>query len=76
MYDKTSVIFRDKRKKSLAGDDVAKEIGLENKCSFLLIFYFFFYNKCVTQERKIKVKYIQQSPNNYIKCCWGEIKNR
>ena len=37
LYDKTSVVFRDKRKKSLAGDDVAKEIGLESKCSFLLI---------------------------------------
>ena len=39
-------------------------------------YVFFFYNKCVTQERKIKIKYIQQSPNNNIKCCWGKIKNR
>ena len=37
LHDKTSVVFRDKRKKSLTRDDVAKEIGLESKCSFLLI---------------------------------------
>ena len=37
LYDKTSIDYRDKRKKSLAWDYVAKEIGLESKYSFLLI---------------------------------------
>ena len=37
LYDKTSIDFRDKRKKSLAWNDVAKETGLESKRSSLLI---------------------------------------
>lgn len=32
LYDKMSVDFGDKRKESLAWDDVAKETGLESKC--------------------------------------------
>ena len=41
LYDKTLVDFRDKRKKSLAWDDVNKETGLESKCSSLLIISIF-----------------------------------
>ena len=37
LYDKTSVDFRDKRKKSLAWDNVAKETGLQSECYSLLI---------------------------------------
>ena len=37
LYDKTLVDFRDKRKKSLTWDNVAKETSLECKCSSLLI---------------------------------------
>ena len=37
LYNKTSVDFRDQRKKSLAWDGVAAETGLENKSSSLLI---------------------------------------
>ena len=37
LYDKTSVDFRDKSKKSLAWDDLAKETGLESKYSSLRI---------------------------------------
>ena len=41
LYDKTLVDFRDKRKKSLAWDDVNKETGLKSKCSSLLIINIF-----------------------------------
>ena len=37
LYNKTSVDFRDQRKKSLAWDGAAAETGLENKSSSLLI---------------------------------------
>ena len=37
LYGETLVDFRDKRKKSLAWDNVAKETSLECKCSSLLI---------------------------------------
>ena len=36
-YNKTSVGFRDKRKKLLAWDDAVKETGLKIRCSSLLI---------------------------------------
>ena len=37
LYDKTSIDVRDKRKNSLAWDDVGRETGLESKCSSLII---------------------------------------
>ena len=39
LYDKTSAHFKDKRKKSLAWDDVAMETGLESKYFTFLLFH-------------------------------------
>ena len=38
LYDKGSQDFKDRRKKKLAWDDVAKETGLKRKCVFYLQF--------------------------------------